>query len=617
MSRQGHPLAQTFTIQSEDEDKAGGRFLTTVDLYFESKHSDIPIGVEIRETVNGYPGKKILPYSQAVRFPADVNISSTAATATKFQFQSPVYVMENVEYALVVKTHLPDYKIWITNLGDQEIGGTRNISTQPHAGVLFKSSNNSTWSESPTEDLKFTLKAAKFTTGTDGTVTLRNDSVITKQLPTNPFVFTNGNTELKVNTFFPHGMYSTDNNVQIDGCFSGAHTTLNGAITASDTSLTLTSGTNFDDTDGKFAKTASNEYFIQIGGEIMKYTTISGNSVSGITRAVEGTATAHADGTVVHLYQLHKVPFTEINKTHTNIANIGMDSYTITLSSTPVIADSGTAESGGGFVHVTENNYFDVARSLMSVLEFPDASLSAKIRTTSATSPSGSETSFIKKSSSDAVGYDINENIIFDAPQMIASQINETNEMSGVKSFEMPITLLSSNPNLSPVIDMTRCSWMASQNMIDNIDSSSDVYPTTDFVASTEPEGDNNAAIYLTKKITLENSATAIKVLLSAHRPATSEIKLMYKILRTDDATEFDDLGYRYFNTTGIDDNDTPASADVDDFQEYIYTAGVTDDGIGDPLEEFISFQIKIIMQGTNSAQIPRIRELRAIALVT
>ena len=153
--------------------------------------------------------------------------------------------------------------------------------------------------------------------------------------------------------------------------------------------------------------------------------------------------------------------------------------------------------------------------------------------------------------------------------------------------------------------------------MIDNIDSSSDVYPTTDFVASTEPEGDNNAAIYLTKKITLENSATAIKVLLSAHRPASSEIKLMYKILRTDDATEFDDLGYRYFNTTGIDDNDTPASADVDDFQEYIYTAGVTDDGIGDPLEEFISFQIKIIMQGTNSAQIPRIKELRAIALVT
>ena len=91
----------------------------------------------------------------------------------------------------------------------------------------------------------------------------------------------------------------------------------------------------------------------------------------------------------------------------------------------------------------------------------------------------------------------------------------------------------------------------------------------------------------------------------------------MYKILRTDDASDFDDLGYRYFNTTGIDDNSTPASADENDFKEYVYTAGVTDDGIGEALEEFVSFQIKIIMQGTNCAEPPRIKDLRALALVT
>ena len=69
--------------------------------------------------------------------------------------------------------------------------------------------------------------------------------------------------------------------------------------------------------------------------------------------------------------------------------------------------------------------------------------------------------------------------------------------------------------------------------------------------------------------------------------------------------------------TISIDDNDTPASADVDDFQEYVYTAGVTDDGIGDPLDEFVAFQIKIIMQGTNCAEPPRIKDLRTIALGT
>ena len=31
------------------------------------------------------------------------------------------------------------------------------------------------------------------------------------------------------------------------------------------------------------------------------------------------------NGATVELYMLHKVPFTEINKTHTSIANIGTD----------------------------------------------------------------------------------------------------------------------------------------------------------------------------------------------------------------------------------------------------------------------------------------------------
>ena len=50
---------------------------------------------------------------------------------------------------------------------------------------------------------------------------------------------------------------------------------------------------------------------------------------------------------------------------------------------------------------------------------------------------------------------------------------------------------------------------------------------------------------------------------------------------------------------------------------DYVYTAGVTDEGIGTPLPEFISFQIKIIMQGTNCAEPPRIKDFRTLALAT
>ena len=63
---------------------------------------------------------------------------------------------------------------------------------------------------------------------------------------------------------------------------------------------------------------------------------------------------------------------------------------------------------------------------------------------------------------------------------------------------------------------MGRASAVLVANRINNIDSSSDVYPTTDFNASTEPDGDQNAAIYITKSIALENPATSIKVIFSA-----------------------------------------------------------------------------------------------------
>ena len=48
-----------------------------------------------------------------------------------------------------------------------------------------------------------------------------------------------------------------------------------------------------------------------------------------------------------------------------------------------------------------------------------------------------------------------------------------------------------------------------------------------------------------------------------------------------------------------------------------MFTSGVTDDGIGTPLPEFIQFAIKIVGQGTNAAEPIRIKDFRAIALAT
>ena len=77
--------------------------------------------------------------------------------------------------------------------------------------------------------------------------------------------------------------------------------------------------------------------------------TISGTTISSLTRGIGSSdAAAHAVGATVELYQINSVPLTEINKTHTAIADIGVDSYTVSITSTPSVSGtSGDVEVGG------------------------------------------------------------------------------------------------------------------------------------------------------------------------------------------------------------------------------------------------------------------------------
>ena len=108
-----------------------------------------------------------------------------------------------------------DYMIWLSHMGDPEVGGSRMISDQPYAGVLFKSQNASTWTASQMEDLKFTVRRADFST-TSGTVTLQNNTLETVSLVENPITTIPGTKKILVK-HLNHGMYKTSNNVEISG----------------------------------------------------------------------------------------------------------------------------------------------------------------------------------------------------------------------------------------------------------------------------------------------------------------------------------------------------------------------------------------------------------------
>ena len=681
----GDPLAQTFLIE-----EPGGVFISSIDIYFSEKDDTFPVTLEVRNVVNGYPGPKVLPFGRVIKDPVDITLDETGQTPTNFKFRSPVYLQSNLEYCFCLIADVPTHKVWIARMGETEIqstlatsgvGGTatatsnalfaeRTVSEQPGVGVMFKSHNGRTWAASLMEDVKFRLNRCQFTANT-GEVPLVNkaddvpdrgywdmgnpggDRTIlgtapaqgfgegkggnkdSEKLPNNPLIFQDGSTTVQV--LHPnHQMHTTNNNVQLMDVKSGATTTLASALDRTQTTITLTDGTNFDDTTGKYARQASGNWLIKVQNETILYSSITGNVITGATRGFGGSSQGvsgiyHPAGAPVELYQLHKIPFTEINHyfssasnagantTHTSIGNIQIDSYTIETTTAAYIDGTGVtrAQSGGPDAYATGNKLYDLAQFNVSNMQLTGTSIVAAKQGTTATSPDGTQTSFVKETAAQAKTIPLNENVYYDIPYMIASEINETNELAGQKSVTLTCTLSSSSENLSPVIDTKRMTGFAVANRINNVDSASDVYPTSEFVPSTEPDGDNNAAIYITRKASLAQAATALKVFFSANRDTDSEIKVLYKILRSDDASDFDELGYRFFNDTGDPDTATNPSLGRDDFQEYLYTAGVTDDGLGDALDPFIAFSIKIVMQSTNSAEPPRIKDFRAIALAT
>ena len=207
------PLAQSFLF-----DKA--QFVTKLDLYFASKDAAIPVQVQIREMVNGFPTQTVVPFSDVTLNPGSVN---TDGTATSFTFPSPVFLQDGIEYAFVILANSNDYTVRYAEIGGEDQNGDR-ISQQPYNGVLFKSANASTWTAEQSKDLTFVLHRAEFDTTTRNAV-LRNSALPSRALGNNPITTTDTSQNVTV-THRDHGM-SVGDSVTI----AGVDATVNGHTT--------------------------------------------------------------------------------------------------------------------------------------------------------------------------------------------------------------------------------------------------------------------------------------------------------------------------------------------------------------------------------------------------
>ena len=227
--RWSDPLAQSILIDTE-----GGVFLSGIDLYFkekdESATSPAPVSVEIRTMMNGTPTQTVVPFSKVTKAASAVSLSSTAATATTFTFESPVYLTGGVEYCFVVMTNSDKYKLWVAELGQNDVTNTTyRITEQPYNGVMFKSANASTWTPEQTKDIKFVIRRCVFTDQT-GVAVFHNAAIPTRLLGNDSIYTVSGSKVIRV--FHKNHGHFANSKVTFSGIAATSGSALNNILIA-------------------------------------------------------------------------------------------------------------------------------------------------------------------------------------------------------------------------------------------------------------------------------------------------------------------------------------------------------------------------------------------------
>mgnify|MGYP001163896373 CR=1 FL=1 len=288
------PLAQSFMVdRGEYQD---GIFITGGDLYFKSKDSRAPVTVQIRTMRDGSPTTTILPFGQTEIDASNVNISDDASAITEFAFNTPVFLQSGYEYALVLITTSEKYNTFITRMGEEDVLLNSISNTQPYLGSLFKSQNSSTWTPSQLEDLKFTLKKAKFVTNKPSIVLLDNVELNSAHIRRQNPVFAYSK-RANVSIGITDTAFTLGNEVKqtVSGVtHTGRIFAKGGPINYGTTSIDYVSGTGIGLTNGTFTGIGFTS-LTGYGGGAQATVTVGGGVVTGIEITTNGSGYAPGD----------------------------------------------------------------------------------------------------------------------------------------------------------------------------------------------------------------------------------------------------------------------------------------------------------------------------------
>lgn len=560
--REPDPIAQTFIVS----DMPFGCYVTSLDIFFKKKSTTNSVTLQLRDVVNGYPGNKVIPFGEVTLNPNQVEVDAdNAATSTKFSFPSPVYLQNNTEYCFVLLPagNDPNYEIWVSELGENQLNTTTRISEQPNTGVLFTSANNRTWTAFQAEDIKFLLNRADFEVGTTGNVILE-----TLDIDYAKFDSFSGSTFASGDKI--HG-FSFD---IVDG--GSGYTPTNGTISRTLSGGIATGGTN-----------ATVEVTITGGAVTGVVVTNPGSGYTGNpTLTLTGGTGADIDVTL-------NVGYVHNYDSLYNVSKILVDRGAFAAED---VVGNGT--SYGEIVELEDK----VLNALGANIGYLNHTPCQLIWAYSATTNVGSES----QASNTYYNFvpDKTTELTFDAA--IRSYSNEQTDLDGDKSFKIQLGMSTQTSTVSPVIDLRKCSMVVVANDINND-------------ATDEDIGIGEArSKYVSRQVVLDDGQEAedLRVYLSQYVPSGTSVKVYGKFLHQSDPASFEDKDWIELVTT-------PPSVTSSSFVEYSYdipstelNGGVfeyTTDGV--TYTGYKTFAVKVVLLSSQTSVVPKCRELRAIAL--
>jgi hypothetical protein len=562
------PISQTFNINQTNGES--GVFVTKVDLYFKTKDADLGITVQIRATENGYPSPTVL----AQRFvkSSSINVSNTAALATTVTFDTPVYLTAGSDYCIVVKPDQdnPSYQMWVAETGIADVANNSLLSTKNWgSGVLFLSQNDTTWTPYQTEDIKFTVYTANFTTSS-GVVAFDNEPYEFLSLSSNTqgsFIvseevaqksntylsglFTSNTTSAVVNTTVSQtSTLAVGDYVLI--VYANTSVLKTGTVTVSNTTTTTVTGSGTN-----FAVELDPGDYLRIGGDVREVTVIANSTQITIDAPLSASVSSNVFHGVSNKFQVSRVN--------------GANTSTITLKDIPYYnIDGGTTYYGavqkvvrGVVDKINKDNTLVITNSSASNTTFrmtagrtivgEESQASATIASVDnkvvnfteshiryGTPPQTSTTLAQKIDGTGSVTTSISDGIS-NSLKYVGELKSRSNEIvSGNNSLKVFATISkpTSLTSISPFIDTSPASMVVLENLINNVSTNE----TTTY--------GNSQAKYVSKSVVLADGLDAedLKVFITAYKPSYSDILVYAKVLASDDNTKFIERDWTLLN---------------------------------------------------------------------